>query len=79
VYFDWDAKHDVGFIAEEMGEVIPEIVQYEENGVDATGFDFSMVTPLLVEALNALRVEKDAQIDELRTRLEHLEAKLLQN
>jgi len=24
-------------IAEEVGEVLPEIVEYEENGVDATG------------------------------------------
>lgn len=80
VYYTWDAEHggqhDVGFIAEEVGEVIPELVQYEENGVDAIGLDYSKVTPLLVEALNALREEKDVEIDELLARLEILEARI---
>ncbi|UCG59063.1 MAG: tail fiber domain-containing protein, partial [Phycisphaerales bacterium] len=50
VYFDWDAehggRHDVGMIAEEVGAVLPEIVTYEENGIDATGMDYSKLTPL---------------------------------
>lgn len=73
VYFDWDAdhggKHDVGFIAEEVGEVPPEIVQYEANGMDAIGMDYSKVSPLLVEAINALRAEKDSQIAALESRV----------
>jgi endosialidase-like protein/collagen triple helix repeat protein len=59
VYYDWDkahgGAHDVGMIAEEVGAVLPEIVQYEANGVDAIGMDYSKMTPLLVEAVNALR------------------------
>jgi hypothetical protein len=85
VYYDWNAEHgghhDVGMIAEEVGAVLPEIVNYEENGIDAIGMDYSKLTPLLVEALNALRAEKDAQItalkednDELRERLMQLES-----
>ena len=39
VYFDWDEEHggnhSVGFIAEEEGKVLPEIVLYEENAGDA--------------------------------------------
>lgn len=65
VYFDWDAEHggqhDVGMIAEEVGQVLPEIVGYEENGIDATGMDYSKLTPLLVEAVKALKVEVDEQ------------------
>jgi hypothetical protein len=61
VYYDWDEEHgghhDLGMIAEEVGEVLPEIVQYEGNGVDAIGMDYSKMTPLLVEAVNALRSE----------------------
>ncbi|MBK8503493.1 MAG: tail fiber domain-containing protein [Saprospiraceae bacterium] len=61
VYFDWNPDHgglhDVGFIAEEIGAVMPEIVGYEENGIDATGMDYSKMTPLLVEAANAMRKE----------------------
>ena len=74
VYYDWDEEHgghhDVGMIAEEVGAVLPEIVQYEENGVDAIGMDYSKLTPLLVEAVNALRNENAT----LRARLESLEA-----
>ncbi len=64
VYFDWDEEHggghDVGCIAEEVGKVLPEIVVYEENGIDADGMDYSKLTPLLVEAIKALqkRVEE---------------------
>ncbi len=53
-------------IAEEVGKVLPEIVNYEENGIDAMGMDYSKMTPLLVEAVNALRAEKDAEIASLR-------------
>ena len=80
VYFDWDKEHgghhDIGMIAEEVGEVLPEIVNYEENGIDAIGMDYSKLTPLLVEAVNALHREvehKDLQIMELQDRLNELE------
>ena len=78
VYFDWDAehggRHDVGMIAEEVGKVLPEIVAYEANGVDASGMDYSTLTPLLVEAVKALRAEKDAEIASLRAELADLKA-----
>ena len=32
-------SHDLGFIAEEVGAVLPEIVSFEENGIDAIGVD----------------------------------------
>lgn len=70
VYFDWDEKHggahDVGMIAEEVGAVLPEVVQYEENGIDASGMDYSKMTPLLVEAVKELRAEKNSEIRALR-------------
>jgi hypothetical protein len=75
VRFDWDAehggKHDVGMIAEEVGEVLPEIVVYEANGVDAAAMDYSKLTPLLVEAVNALAEENRA----LKQQLAELEAR----
>ena len=81
VYFNWDADHgghhDLGMIAEEVGEVLPEIVNYEENGIDANGMDYSKLTPLLVEAIKELHGEvehKDSQITELQARLTALEA-----
>jgi len=78
VYFDWDnehgGQHDIGMIAEEVGAVMPEIVNYEENGVDAIGMDYSKMTPLLVEAVNALRAEKNADVTSLRADNETLRA-----
>lgn len=75
VYFIWDedhgGQHDLGMIAEEVGKVLPEIVVYEENGIDACGMDYSKITPLLVEALKAQQIE----IEMLKARLEKLEGK----
>lgn len=75
VYFDWDkehgGKHDLGFIAEEVGKILPEIVVFEENGIDAIGLDYSKLTPLLVEAIK----EQQKLIKELTKRIEILEAK----
>lgn len=80
VYFNWDKEHgghhDVGMIAEEVGEVLPEIVQYEENGIDASGMDYGQLTPLLVEAVKELKTEVDKlrkENTDLRNRLEAIE------
>jgi hypothetical protein len=43
-------KHEIGVIAEEVGEVVPEVVSYEENGKDARGVDYSRLTALLIQA-----------------------------
>jgi len=53
VYFDWttDGKRDLGMIAEEVGKVIPEVVAYEENGIDAQSLDYARLVALLVEAI----------------------------
>jgi hypothetical protein len=73
VYFDWDqehgGEHDVGMIAEEVGKVLPEIVQYEEDGIYTSGMDYSKLTPLLVEAIKELKKENDS----LKQRIEALE------
>ena len=61
--------HDVGMIAEEVGEVLPEIVGYEENGVDTSGMDYGKLAPLLVEAVKALKKEND-ELQEQNNRLE---------
>jgi hypothetical protein len=43
-------KHEIGVIAEEVGNVVPEVVSYEKNGKDAAGVDYSRLTALLIEA-----------------------------
>jgi hypothetical protein len=83
VYFNWDethrGKHDIGMIAEEVGKVLPEIVIYEDNGIDASGMDYSKLTPLLVEAIKELKTENDnlkSQNGEQQSRIEGLESRL---
>ncbi|MFC1483907.1 tail fiber domain-containing protein, partial [Candidatus Neomarinimicrobiota bacterium] len=62
VYYDWkvDGKHDVGLIAEEVGEVIPEIVAYEENGIDAQSVDYARLVALLIEGMKEQQKEIEA-------------------
>lgn len=59
VYYDWKAngKHDIGLIAEEVGEVIPEVVQYEKNGKDTTSVDYARLVALLIEAIKEQQQE----------------------
>ncbi|HEX8875718.1 MAG TPA: tail fiber domain-containing protein [Phycisphaerales bacterium] len=80
VRFDWKPQwakerpgreHDIGFVAEDVEKVFPEVVFYDENG-NVTGMDFSRLTAVAVQAIKELKAEND----DLRTRLERLEAKL---
>lgn len=69
---------DLGVIAEEVGAVVPEVVTYAPNGVDAETVDYARLVALLIEAIK----EQQAQIEtdrshlrEIRTRVEALEEK----
>ena len=60
-------KHEIGVIAEEVGEVVPEVVSYEENGKDARGVDYSRLTALLIEATKEQQREIQHQQAALRS------------
>ena len=60
-----DGSHDIGLIAEEVGKVVPEVVQYEENGIDAKSVDYARLVALLIEGMK-----------EQQKRIEALEKKL---
>jgi len=75
VTYDWkaDGKHDIGLIAEEVGKVIPEVVAYEENGVDAKSVDYPRLVAVLIEAvkeqqdvIDHLKAENEAKHSELQ-------------
>jgi endosialidase-like protein len=70
VSFEWksDGRDDIGFIAEEVADVIPEVVAYEANGIDAKAVDYGRLTALLVEAMKA----QQAEIEEMRKELRAL-------
>jgi hypothetical protein len=59
VTYDWieNGKHDIGFIAEDVGQVIPEVVAYEDNGIDAKSVDYARLTSILVESVKELQKE----------------------
>ena len=82
VSFDWlaDGKHDIGLIAEEVGEVVPEVVAYEENGSDAKSVDYARLVPLLVESIKEQQEiirKQDAALSELNARMAKVEAALM--
>lgn len=67
VSFKWkDTGHqDYGFIAEEVGKVLPSIVSWEDNKKDAQGMDYLKIISFLVEATK----KQQKEIDELKQRL----------
>ncbi len=58
-------KHEIGVIAEEVGKVVPEVVTYEKNGVDARSVDYTRLTALLIEATKQQQAEIASQRAEL--------------
>ena len=66
-------KHEIGVIAEEVGEVVPELVSYEANGKDARGVDYSRLTALLIEAVKQQQQEIRGLKSELRATRQSLQ------
>ena len=68
VSYDWknSGQNDFGFIAEDVGQILPGIVQWEDNGKDATGIDYSRIISYLVEAVK----EQQTQIEKLNQQLD---------
>jgi hypothetical protein len=67
---------DVGFIAEEVGRVVPEVVTYAPNGVDAETVNYARLVAVLVEAVKAQQAQIEADralLRNLQSRMEALE------
>lgn len=83
VYYDWKndrkAGRQVGFIAQDVRKVLPEVVTGKEGSIDkgeTLSMAYQNIVPLLVEAIKeqTARInEKDAAIKDLKSRLEKLE------
>jgi len=78
VTFNWNenqntypvGKSDVGVIAQEVEEVLPELIETRDTGYLAVKYE--KLTPLLIEAIKELSTENQ----ELKARLELIESKL---
>ena len=66
VEFQWkkDKTKDIGFIAEDVKEIYPDLVAYEEDG-EISGVQYSKLTTVLVKALQ----QQQEQIQELKKEL----------
>lgn len=77
VRYQWNAddKEDIGFIAEEMAEALPEIVHFDDQG-KPVGIDYGRVSALLVQATKEQQEQINRQaklIEKLAERIEKLE------
>ena len=68
VTFDWkkDGSHDVGLIAEEVGDHMTELVSKDKEG-NVEGVKYSKLTSLLIKAVQ----DQQKQIDELKSLLKN--------
>jgi uncharacterized protein YjbI with pentapeptide repeats len=57
-------SHQIGFIAEEVEKVIPEVILYEKDGI--RGMDYSRLAALNVQAINELSQKQDEEMGELK-------------
>ena len=78
-YFYWntgiDKTRQVGFSAQEVLKVIPEVVSKGEDGY--LSIDYGKMTPLLLEAIKELKAENDrlkAENEKMNSRLDNIEA-----
>lgn len=73
VNFNWkkDNTEDIGFIAEDINEIYPDLVSWEENG-EIHGVKYTKFTSILVKALQ----EQQLMIDELKDEVEKLKNRL---
>jgi len=79
VTFDWKANHkqDIGFIAEEVNEILPVLAEMNEDG-QAEGVKYSKLTAILTKALqihDQRLKDQQKQIDELKQEINHLKNK----
>tara|TARA_R110002110_G_scaffold122954_2_gene299440 strand:- start:585 stop:1121 length:537 start_codon:yes stop_codon:yes gene_type:complete len=74
VTYRWKSSdlEDIGFIAEDVGKVMPEIVEWESDGVNAQSMDYTRITPVLVEAVK----EQQTQIKKQKKLIEQLFEKI---
>ncbi len=78
VSYEWkdSGENDIGLIAEEVGAVLPEIVEFEDDGRYAKSVQYSRLVAVLIEAVKEQQDQIDARdeaIEQLMTRVERLE------
>jgi hypothetical protein len=83
VTFNWKpergGKPSLGFIAEEVGEIFPEVVEFEADGVNATGMNYGHLVAVAVEGIKAQHSEIESlerENNELKETLSAMKAQM---
>ena len=66
-----DGPRSMGFIAQEMQEIMPDAVSIGEDDDATMQMDYGRITPILVSALQ----DAHKKIEELESRIEAMESK----
>ncbi|MBL7105952.1 MAG: hypothetical protein ISS18_16635, partial [Bacteroidales bacterium] len=75
--FNFEEGSNLGFIAQDMENVFPELVRTEKNGYKSIAYD--NLTPVLVEAMKEQQkiiINQTAEINEIESELNILKSEL---
>jgi len=70
-----DGKHEIGVVAEDVDQVVPELVSLDPDTKEVQGLDYSRLTVLLIEAVKS----QQAEIQQLRIQVSQLTSKQAEN
>ena len=74
INYTWksDGSKDIGFIAQEVEKIVPEVVYSQKDVPGSYGLDYSSLTALLAEAIK----QQDKEVSSLKATLAKVLAKL---
>jgi Chaperone of endosialidase len=67
-----DGKHEIGVVAEDVDQVVPEVVSHDPKTHEAQGVDYSRLAALLIEAVKSQQSEiqtQQAEIQQLKAQI----------
>ena len=70
-----DGKQEVGVVAEDVAQIVPEVVSRDPNTYEAEGVDYSRLAALLIEAVKSQQAQlrsQQAEMQHLKLRVEQL-------
>ncbi len=70
---DFGDRHQLGFIAQEVREILPDVVSEDHDGYLSIGY--TAIIPVLAEAIEELQTQKDVEIAALKQQVAALEAR----